>query len=114
MGKISTLAWGKPTFMCGGVTLDNHNAMTSLLTIEENDIKGDGVLFRVPDPEPIALALSFDVDIAPETLRNLRRLFKRRIPRKRKKYVKTQISKRFSIKVKQLKFNLNVFNNQKR
>jgi len=107
---MNQIAWGKPTLILGGVTLDNPNACTSLMIVEENDIKDDGVIFHIPDPRPISL--SFDVNVTPETLRNLRKLFKRRIPRKKKKYVKTQISKRFGIKTKQLKFDYKVLNNE--
>ena len=101
------IAWGKPNITLFGQQVD-FNALTSL-RCDENDIKEDGLIFCLPDELPM---LSFDVNVAPETLRNLRKLFKRRIPRKRKKYVKTQISKRFGIKTKQIKFDYKVLNNE--
>lgn len=112
MGEIKVPIWGEPTLKWRDITIGNPNAITSLLTVEENDIKGDGVVFRVPDPEPITF--SFDVDIAPETIRTIRKLFKYRIPRKTKKKIKSFTAKYLGIKVKQLKFNLNVLNHQKR
>lgn len=112
MGEIKVPIWGEPTLKWRDITIGNPNAITSLLTVEENDIKGDGVVFSVPDLEPITL--SFDVDIAPETIRTIRKLFKYRIPRKTKKKIKSFTAKYLGIKVKQLKFNLNVLNHQKR
>lgn len=107
MGEKLT-AWGKPNITLFGQPID---ANVTMLHVDENDIKDDGMIFRIPDETPI---ISFDVKLDDTVYKTMRKLFKYRMPRKFKKKVKTLIAKRFGIKANKIRFNMTVFNNQKR
>ena len=112
MGELKVPIWGKPTIMWGDTKLNIPSGHTDLSMVNENDNEKSGAFFHVPDPRPLAFA--FDIDVKPTTIRSIRKMFKYRMPRKTKKRAKTLLAKRLGIKARKLRFNLQVFNNQKR
>lgn len=114
MGELNVPIWGKPTIFWGDKKLEVLEGHTNLVLNEESDIKDDGKLFDCSVWRPKPITFSFDVDVKPETIRSIRKLFTMRIPRKAKKRIKSMMAKRLGIKQGKLRFNLQWFNNQKR
>ena len=104
---VEKLNWGKPSLFVGTLGLPIGNIVLDPLGVNHVDhlesmdrYIDDGVVFPNTDQ-----SISFDVPVTPE----LRKLFgeltkKRRYPRKFKKAVKALIAKRYSIRVKKIKF----------
>lgn len=103
------LYWGQPTLKIGGTTVDPNVQQFTPLIVEENDIKDEGHIIW---SEPKEYSLEFT--IKQDVFTSNRKLFKYRMPRKFKKRVKTLLAKRMGISTKRLRFNMVVFNNQKR
>lgn len=103
------IAWGEPNITLFGQPIDVNSVTT--LHVDENDIKDDGMIFRIPDETPL---ISFDVKLDDTLYKIIREQFKYRIPRKIKKKVKTLIAKHFGIKAKKIRFNMTVFNKTKK
>lgn len=102
------IAWGKPNITLFGQQVD-FNAQTSL-RCEDSDIKEGGLVFSLPDNIP---TISFDVEIDESYYKTIRKLYKRRMPRKFKKSIKRYTAKMLGLKTRRLKFNMSVFNRQK-
>lgn len=107
MGEI--IAWGEPHITLFGQQVD-FNAHTSL-RCEDSNIKEGGLVFSIPDNVP---TISFDVEIDEAFYKTIRKLYKRRMPRKFKKKVKYCASKYLGIKMSKIRFNQSVFNKQKK
>ena len=109
---MSQIAWGKPTLRIGDaeLELDGVTEFKPLL-VEETDIDDEGRLFR---NDNIEHSISFEITNSSPIFKSLRKLFKYRIPRKKKKAYKKAFCSRFGIPLSKVRFNMSFFNNQKR
>lgn len=103
------LAWGTPVLKVGDAILEPPQDRFTHLVVDDNYDCDD--TFVVGKHE---YSLSFDVEINKATFRTVRKMFIRRIPRKKKKEFKRAFENRFGVRVKKMHFNYRVFNNQKK
>lgn len=104
------MAWGKPTLRIGDVELDGVTELKPLLA-DETDIDDEG---RLSWNDNIEHSISFEIPNSSPIFKSLGKLFKYRIPRKKKKAYKKAFCTRFDIPLSKVRFNMSFFNNQKR
>ena len=98
MEEIKFPIWGKPRVTLFGQPISYEPQAT--IHFDESDIKDTGVIFEIPKIPPIY----FDVELDKAAMREIRKLYKKRMPRKFKKKVKEQIAKFFGLDIKKIKF----------
>ena len=94
------LAWGKPILRINDAVIAPPEEFTPLL-VADNDIKTGGVVLFYKDKGECNA--SFEMQIDMPIARSMRRLFRFRIPRKKKKAYKKALAKRFGIKTAKLR-----------
>ena len=94
--------WGKPSVTLFGRQI-NYEPQAAI-HFDESDIKDTGVVFEIPRIPPIY----FDVELDKAAMREIRKLYKKRMPRKFKKKVKEHISKFFGLDIKKVKFSYKI------
>jgi hypothetical protein len=107
---MQTIAWGKPTLRIGDVELDGVTEFKPLL-VERTAINDEGELFWNDNMEH---SISFEIPNSSTIFKSLGKLFKYRIPRKKKKAYKKAFCARFDIPLNKVRFRMSIFNNQKR
>lgn len=107
---MNQVAWGKPTLRMGDVELDGVKEFKPLL-VEETTINDEGRLFQNGNMEH---SISFEIPKSSPIFKSLGKLFKYRIPRKKKKAYKKAFCSHFGIPLSKARFCMSFFNSQKR
>ena len=105
---MSQIAWGKPTTLrIDDMVLDGVTELNSPL-VDETDIDDECL------DDNMEHSISFEIPNYSPIFKSLGKLFKYRIPRKKKKAYKKAFCSRFGIPLSKVRFNMSFFNNQKR
>jgi len=105
---MNQIAWGKPTTLrIGDMVLDGVTELNSPL-VDETDIDDEGL------DDNMEYSISFEIPNFSPIFKSLGKLFKYRIPRKKKKAYKKAFCSHFGIPLSKVYFYTSFFNNQKR